>query len=151
MQVVNVGKTYEIYGDGLKTFDKLPSAVYSVRFSKMSGFYLEKHSDIEVNESKIYGVHDAKIQKVLRSYGKFTRNLGIILSGDKGMGKSLFAKLLAIECVKIGLPVIIVDEYIPSIASYISEIEQECLVLFDEFERRLQTVKTTMLTHKMSY
>lgn len=135
MKAISTGNTFVIYDDTLKTYDKLPAQTYIVRFNRNQGFYLEKYSDIEINESKIYGVHNVKIKKVLGSFNQFNRSLGVILSGDKGIGKSLFAKLLAVESIKIGLPLIIVDTAIPGIASYLESIEQEVVVLFDEFDK----------------
>ena len=141
MKAISTGNTYKIYDDSLVTFDKLPAQNYVVRFCKMTGFYLEKYSDIEIKE-KIYGVHETKVDKVLKTFNKFERNLGVILSGDKGIGKSLFAKLLAKKAVENNIPVIIVDSFIPDIASYIESIEQEVLVLFDEFDKTFGDIKS---------
>ncbi len=135
MRAISYGNSYEIFDDSLKTYEKLPVQNYIVRCSPVKGFFLEKYSDIEIKESKIYGVHLEKIDKVLRSFESFERNLGVILSGDKGIGKSLFAKLLCINARKKGYPVIVVDRFIPGIASYIESIEQEVVVLFDEFDK----------------
>ncbi len=141
MKAISIGRTFEIYDDSLLTYDKLPAQMYTVRFSQMKGFYLEKHQDIEINESKIYGVHLKKIEKVMKSFELVNRNLGVILSGDKGIGKSLFAKLLSIESIKKGYPVIIIDTYYPGIASYIEDIEQECMILFDEFDKTFAQIR----------
>ena len=135
MKAISTGNVYRIYDDTLKTYDKLPAQPYVVRFAMHTGFYLERYSDIEITEDKIYGVHPEKVQKVLDSFGRYNRSLGVILSGDKGIGKSLFAKLLAIEAMKKGLPLIIVDRHIGGIASYLESIEQEVMVLFDEFDK----------------
>lgn len=43
--------------------------------------------------------------------------------------------------MKQGLPVIIVDTYIPGIASFIESIDQEVLVMFDEFDKTFGGVK----------
>ena len=129
------GNIYEIFDNSLRTFDQLPPQTYVVRFSKNRGFFLEKYVEIEINENKIYGVHLEKVNKVLSSFGKFNRNLGVILSGDKGIGKSLFAKLLAVESIKRNIPLIVVDTYIPGISSYLENIKQEVMVLFDEFDK----------------
>lgn len=134
MRVVNTGNTYRIYNNSLKTFDQLPAQAYGVCFHPQQGFWLEKFSDLEVNE-KIYGVHMAKVEKVFNSFKAFSRNLGIILSGDKGIGKSLFAKLLCIKSIENNYPLIIVNNYIPGIADFLNEIEQEVVVLFDEFDK----------------
>lgn len=134
MKAINIGMRYEIYDDSLKTFDRLPAKTYTVRFAQMTGFFLEERRDLDVGE-KIYGVHPEKVDKVLAAFGQFKRNLGVILSGNKGIGKSLFARLLSAKAVEIGLPVIIVEQYIPGIAAYIESIEQEVVVLFDEFDK----------------
>lgn len=135
MKVINTGKQYVIYDDTMEAHDYLPAQAYSVRFDKLTGFYLEKHAPMEVKETKIYGAHKAKVDKVMNAFQEFNRNLGVILSGDKGIGKSLFARLLSIEAVNNGYPLIIVDSYIPGIAAYLESIEQETVVLFDEFDK----------------
>ena len=135
MKAISHGNIYDIYDDSLKMYDKLPALSYIVRYSPNKGFYLEKYMEMEVSESKIYGVHTEKVCKMLHSFEKMNRSLGVILSGDKGIGKSLFAKLLAIEAMKKGIPLIVVNTYIPGIASYIETIEQEVMVLFDEFDK----------------
>lgn len=140
MKAIKIGARYEIYDDSLKTFDSLPAKTYYVRFGKMTGFFLEERPDLGVGE-KIYGVHPEKADKVLAAFSQFERNLGVILSGNKGIGKSLFARLLSSKAVEAGLPVIIVDKFIPGIAAYIESIEQEAVVLFDEFDKTFGGIK----------
>lgn len=135
MKAISYGNSYEIFDDSLKTYEKLPPQNYIVRFAKEKGFFLEKYPDMEIKESKIYGIHTEKVKKVLKTFTSFERNLGVILSGDKGIGKSLFAKLVCIESIGKGYPVIVVDRYIPGIDSYLNSIEQEVVVLFDEFDK----------------
>lgn len=135
MKIIETGSVLQIKSDNLKTYDQLPVGFYSIRCGQFTGFYLEKHAPIEVNEEKIYGVHTEKIEKVFKTFKIFSRNLGVILSGEKGIGKSLSAKLMTLKAIENGIPVIIVDEFIPGIANYIASIEQEVLVLFDEFDK----------------
>lgn len=138
MNVVKSGSEYIIYGDELSTFTGLPAASYTVEFHKMRGFYLQSFPNIEINE-KVYGIHYSKLEKVFSSFNKFTRNLGVILSGDKGIGKSLFAKMVSSEAVKRGMPLIIVNRYVPGVADFISSIDQEAVVLFDEFDKTFKS------------
>ena len=135
MKIISTNNRYDVYDDSLRTYDVLPAQVYIVRFVKMQGFFLEKYDGLSVGEEKIYGVHDCKTEKVMRSFSIMERNLGVILSGDKGIGKSLFARVLADKAVKNGIPVIIVDMYIPGIAAYLESIDQKVMVLFDEFDK----------------
>ena len=134
VRIVNTGSSFKIYDNSLKTFDSLPIQSYIVRYDKMSGFFLESYPNISITE-KIYGVHKEKVAKVMKSFKIFDRNLGVILSGEKGIGKSICAKLLAEDAVAKGYPLIVVNQYIPGIADYITSIEQEVVVLFDEFDK----------------
>jgi hypothetical protein len=135
MKIVSFGSEYRIFPDDLKTFDKFPAATYKINFNPMAGFSLEKIHNFENVEEKTYGNHQERIDKVLNSYDQFNRSLGVILSGDKGMGKSLFTQMLAKEAVEKGMPVIMVTKPFKGIAEFIDKIEQECLVIFDEFEK----------------
>lgn len=134
MKVVNTGNRYVIYDDSLKTFDKIPAGTYVVCFEKNSGFFLRSKPDMQINET-VYGQHTDKINKVMSSFERFSRHLGIILSGDKGIGKSMFARMLSVECIRKDIPVIIVDSFIQNIAAYIESIDQEVMILFDEFDK----------------
>lgn len=135
MNIVQSGTIYRVYDDGIATFDTLPTGVYDVCCNPMTGFYLVKRSDLQVKEDKIYGNSPVKVNKILKSYEMSNRNFGVILSGPKGVGKTLFARILSQKANEIGLPVLIVDSYIPGIANFLSGIQQEILVLFDEFEK----------------
>lgn len=135
MNIVQSGDTFQVFGESLQTYKKLPVGTYEINFSKMMGFYLSTHNDLVVSEEKIYGSTPKKVDKVLKSFSMVDRNFGVILSGKKGIGKSLFARQLAVKAKDYDLPLIIVDAYIPGIANFLSSIEQEVIVLFDEFEK----------------
>lgn len=141
MRAIGQGDIFTIHSDSLNTYEQLPAQVYHVRFSKDRGFFLQASAALEIKEEKIYGVHDDKCRKVLGAFADFQRNLGVILSGDKGIGKSLFAKLLSIRAIEAGYPLLIVDTYIPGVSSFIESIEQECVVMFDEFDKTFGEVQ----------
>ena len=135
MKVINYGSNYEIYENDLKTYDELPAYTYGVKFHPMMGFSLKRIDDYTVIEDKVYGSHEVKLDKVVSSYNIFERSLGVILSGDKGIGKSMFTQMLAERMINEGKPVIIVDTAYRGIANFIDSIDQEALILFDEFEK----------------
>lgn len=105
MKVVESASNLFLYGNDMKAYDKIPAGTYDIHCSEMTGFYLSRRPDMVINE-KVYGVQSGKVAKVLNSFKVFNRNLGVILSGNKGIGKSLTAKMIAIEAVKQGYPVI---------------------------------------------
>ena len=85
MKAINRGdNTYDIFDDTMQVFEKLPAQPYIVRFSEIRGFFLEKYNDMEIKEPKVYGVHTEKVNKVMNMFERQDRNLGVILSGNKG-------------------------------------------------------------------
>lgn len=135
MKIIETGNTYKVYGEDLVVLDHLPAKTYKVGFSEFTGFFLERIDDLQVNEGKVYGVREEKANKVLRRFNKASKNLGVILSGDKGIGKSLFARLLSEKALAKGLPVILVDKFVMGLADFLDRIKNEALVLFDEFDK----------------
>lgn len=100
---------------------------------------LIKLSDKFEFATKVYnlGISEFKdrIKKVWDSdiYVKDNKNLGIILNGLKGTGKSWFAKVL---CNELGMPVVIVnDGFEGRILDFIQNLNFECTVLIDEAEK----------------
>ena len=137
MKAIQTGTIYRVYDDSMQTHNQLPAQAYLACFDSQSGPFLKKYSDLKISE-KVYGVHSEKVDKVLNSFQIFNRNLGVILSGDKGIGKSLFSKLLSIKAIESGYPLIIVNSYFPGISEYLAEIDQEVVVLFDEFDKTFE-------------
>ena len=135
MKVVNFADTYQIYKDDLKTYDKLPAFTYKIAFSKLQGFSLVRVDSFVNREEKIYGNHEQKVKKMIRSYDLTNRSLGVILSGDKGMGKSLFVNLLGEAMIKKDIPVIICQDNYAGVSDFIESIKQDALFIFDEYEK----------------
>lgn len=135
MNIVISGSRVQVYGEEVQTFKQLPVGNYEVVFNMMQGFYLIKSHELEVKEARVYGNTVTKVAKCLDGFAHVDRNFGVILSGIKGAGKSLFTRVLARSCIDRGLPVIKITSADPGIAQFISSIEQECCVIFDEFDK----------------
>lgn len=133
--VVAVGETYRLFGDSVTTHDALPAYTYTVEFNDLTGYSLKRAEPLTSGEEKVYGNHGDRVRRIVRSYEVMDRSLGVILSGDKGMGKSLMLRMVA-EAMrnKHDLPTIIVRHNTPGIASFIDEIG-EAVIVFDEFEK----------------
>ena len=140
MKVINYGSNYDIYPNDIKTFDQLPKGTYKVMFNPQQGFSLTKVYNLENREEKYYGTHNSRIEKAIETYEELDRSMGILLSGSKGMGKSVFAAELS-EALNqtYSIPTIVVDTPYPGIGSFINSIEQEVMVLFDEFEKNFHS------------
>lgn len=134
MKIVQLGVEYELYDDCVSTFDTLPPKVYTVEYRPRKGCFLMEHAPLTVTEKR-YGVQASKIEKVMDAFDRFERSLGVILSGDKGIGKTMFAKCLCTRVLESGIPVVLVERWYEDLVRFIEKIDQPCLVLFDEFEK----------------
>lgn len=132
--ILRSNNTFRIFNDSMTASDRLEAGTYLVDFNPMAGYSLTKVEDICVTE-KIYGPHKQTVEDTYDAFECFDRNLGVILSGAKGIGKSLFAKLISQKAIHRGYPIIMVNGYTPDLDRFLDSIEQECVILFDEFEK----------------
>ena len=112
----------------------LPVGNYLVRQDSMSGeFYLTPIGNFTLPE-KIYGNPEMFVRRYLNTFHDRSGNLGVLLGGVKGTGKSLLAKML---CVQSNLPVLVVTEPYegPAFKKFLSQIREECIIFMDEFEK----------------
>lgn len=116
--------------------DLLPAGNYVVRSMPTGELYLEAIENFEVNH-KLYGKIALQTKKVLHTFNDRGSSTGLMLSGEKGSGKTLLAKNICVEGAKAGVPTIVINA--PwrgdSFNTLIQHIRQPCIVLFDEFEK----------------
>lgn len=116
--------------------DKLPVAVYKVMFnSNLNVYYLSHIQEKFPFNYKVYGQENSFVNRVIKTYHNTKNNLGVLLNGVKGTGKTVTAQRI---CNELGLPVIVVHqtpEQNVSLASFINDIQQNVIVFFDEFEK----------------
>lgn len=127
--------------DGLLT--QLAPAIYEVNYDQNRGFYLVRKYDSYPLPSDIYNFNNSNVKSDLAElfYNRFTAstdNLGVLLIGEKGTGKSLLMKRTANLALANGLPVITVENSYNSeqLAKFLSSIKDDAVVLFDEFEKK---------------
>lgn len=139
MKVIGNGTMYRIFGDDMETYESIPKGTYRVNFNPMAGYSLERLSDLKTKEDAVYGTHHDKLKKVISTYKRMQdeggRSLGVLMSGDKGIGKTMFTQMLSEEVDKMDIPVIIVDRMSDDLPSFLMSIEQRVMILFDEFEK----------------
>lgn len=134
--IISTGNTYRIYDDAVQTHDALPNATYRVQFSPMSGYSLQKTAPLTAAGEVVYGQHPERIDRAINAYNNMERSLGVMMSGDKGMGKSLMIRMLADAfSQRLDLPIVVVEESTPGIATFLDTLG-ECVVVFDEFEKK---------------
>ena len=129
------------FSDGLTP--SLEPAVYEVGYNQQEGYHLVfKHTKFSMPE-KIYNFNNSDVKSDLEEifltrFKQDSSNLGVLLLGEKGTGKSLLLKRTANLALLADMPVIMVENSFPteSLANYLSSIPDECVILFDEFEKK---------------
>lgn len=86
---------------------------------------------------KIYGDYAERTSRVFRTFERRDENLGVMLAGARGMGKTTLIRHINRFALELGMPVIVIDETIPAsvIIDIMTSIEQPCIVNFDEFDK----------------
>lgn len=136
--------TYKKVEGDFSTVKTVPVGIYNIGLS-MSGWYLEKYADKFTFDYKMYGLQTEFCEHVLKTYKNTKGNFGIMLTGTKGTGKTVTAKILAND---FNLPVIIVKDMGDSnqaMIEFLSGFNFDCVLFFDEFEKNFSDKDSTIL------
>lgn len=121
------------FGPELEVQSQLEKGVYIVG-QDMNGFFLTRKPDLTL-PAKVYGDHSV-VDRWLKSFEYNTsKNMGILLNGLKGTGKTITAQIL---CVKSELPIILIDQPYggPDFMNFITNpLIGKCVIFIDEFEK----------------
>lgn len=132
------GNTFRVSSkEAMDLHDNLPVGTYTVGFDKMSGqFYLEG-IDSFVITGKLYGNTTRHAARILNTFNDRSASTGVMLTGEKGSGKTLLSKKIAMLAAEQNVPTIVINQ--PwcgeGFNAFLQMIEQPCVVLFDEFEK----------------
>lgn len=138
--IISGQKTFvEKLPDGLKT-ESLNSKLYSLEFDRDNGFYLLEVADKYSLPAKTYGNYAAAAERVIKTHLRKQGNTGILSTGLKGSGKSLFTKFIANAMIDTGTPVIQINKPYPGaeIFNFIENVGN-CVLVFDEFGKNYKT------------
>ena len=109
---------------------QLDNCIYKLCKDKNDNYYLSKLSDKFTFDYKIYGLETDLMNRVIKTYDNSTGNLGVLLNGIKGTGKTVTSKLIS---NKLDLPVIVVDGTFSK--EYLNSIPQDIVIFIDEYEK----------------
>lgn len=127
-----IGSSY-YHADSASVQDHLDKAVYLLKMDRNDELFLERVKDNFSFSFKIYGKDDAFISFVYDYHvNNKQQNLGVLLAGEKGTGKTVTGQLLA---EKINLPIILVTVAYDGVAEFIANIHQNVIIYIDEFDK----------------
>ena len=133
-----IGNIYKITDENSVEVTKtLPVGNYIVKLDQISGqFFLEKIDNFSFT-GKRYGDLNRNVDRILSTFEKRSASTGVMLTGEKGSGKSLLAKMLSITAAEKGIPTLVINSAWCGdlFNKFIQDIDHECIVMFDEFEK----------------
>ncbi|WP_405325699.1 AAA family ATPase [Fibrobacter sp.] len=142
MNYVKSGSTYTPIGSLREVTNVLEPHVYQIVMPPMSGPKLEIVDNIDLSiPKKVYGKVPSQVDKCFAAYDRRPRNTGVLLSGERGMGKTLFIRIAMNEALKRDIPVIVLSrtKALEAYVGLINSITQPVLVVMDEFEKNFDT------------
>lgn len=119
-------------GDTSSQVPQLRKGIYNFCINSKGMIYTSRREDQFTFPFKVYGLEREFIERMPVAFNKTGGNLGILLNGVKGTGKTVTARCIA---NKMDLPTIILSDRLPGIAEFIAEIPQDVVIMVDEFEK----------------
>lgn len=131
------GLTYKVTSRGdLDLHDKLPAGNYVVTLDPFEQFQLSKVEDFN-SIKKLYGNTTRHATRIINTFEDRPNTTGVMLTGEKGSGKTLLAREISIKAAERGYPTIVINS--PwrgdKFNKFMQMITQPCVILFDEFEK----------------
>lgn len=133
MNILNNNGKYFFF-NSLTIEHQLASKVYLFDFDENGNCWLEEAEEFKFPE-KLYDVSGDLRTMINKSFNTYKTNLGVLLSGNKGQGKSLTAKLI---CRDMDQPVILINKQIPkdvNFVAFLNNVKQNYTLYVDEFEK----------------
>lgn len=131
------GNTFKVASEAsVDIQNSLPAGNYTIKQDPFENLYLEMIDEFPV-PSKLYGDTISNTERIIKTYLARPNCTGIMLTGEKGSGKTLLAKNISIAGARLGIPTIVInapwrgDKF----NTFIQSIDQDCIILFDEFEK----------------
>ena len=131
------GSTFKVTSkEAMDLHEKLPAGNYIICKDQFENLFLEQIDNFIV-PAKMYGDVLRHTERIVNTFNDRDVSTGIMLSGEKGSGKTMLVKNIAIALAKQGVPTIVINSPWSGdkFNKLLQDIEQPCMVLFDEFEK----------------
>lgn len=135
MYIVSNNEASHLNAVDFEILEQLPAGVWTIGYKPVIGNPYFYKIDYNILHGKIYGNAEDIASHVIKAFETVNcdKNLGVLFSGKKGLGKSLTIKLIVEKIVK-QYPVIVINEYTKYIPDILTNLKNSVIV-FDEFEK----------------
>lgn len=115
---------------------KLPAATFTIEVTPQGVLYLEQVPDL-AGPTELYGDVEQRVERIMSTFDARPGNTGILLSGEKGSGKTLLARLLCVSGRRLGMPTIMLTKALPGdvLINFLKSVDQPYVLFIDEFEK----------------
>lgn len=131
------GNTFRVATkESMDLHESLPVGNYVIKQDPFENLFLEHIEDFDV-PSKVYGNVLRQTDRVINTFNKRDKSTGVLMTGEKGSGKTMLSKNICIEMAKKGIPTIVINQpwHGEKFNTLIQSIQQPAIILFDEFEK----------------
>lgn len=121
-------------------YDLIPGCIYTLEVDRWGDDVFRETGELNMPE-KVYQTaeDEAFVKQILTTFDKnVAGNLGVLLCGEKGTGKTIMVKHVA---AKSNLPIVIVDEEYPTVQllKFFKDFDSDVCIIIDEVEKNHNT------------
>jgi hypothetical protein len=134
---IRSGREWDTFDSAPAYQEKLPVGTYLLNHASGRGYYLSEIDDFTL-PAKTYGSEIDRHERIVNTFLARPATTGVILSGEKGAGKTLLAKRVSIELAQShGIPTIVINapHCGDAFNEFMQSIKQPVMIMLDEFEK----------------